>query len=72
MPRRTVELELYRYAESDNAYLVGETIREPDEDESGGKWWLPKSVIEDLSEPRADGCRTYEVHEWWAEKNGLV
>lgn len=73
MPRREeddVELDLYVYNISDYAYLVGETMDEPDGDKD--KYWLPKSQVNNMSEVRADGSRTFLVRHWWAHKNGLI
>lgn len=64
------EVELYVYNLSDAAFLVGESIREPEDDRE--KYWLPKSQVLEMSEPRGDGSRTFTVREWWARKNGLI
>ena len=38
-------------------------------DFGGSKKWVPKSVIE---EDDGDDGGTALIHEWWAEKNGLI
>lgn len=42
---------------SAKAYLVEMTL--------GGKYWVPKSQIEQMSEPDMDGNIEFTVSEWW-------
>lgn len=66
----SVELELYTYAATPAAFLVGEAREEPQDEEE--KHWIARSLVRDRSEPEGDGCRTYEVPEWWALEKGLI
>lgn len=72
----TVDLELYTYAESSQAYLVGETPSEPPGEhghQRNGRWklWLPKSQVESRGGADARGRRAYTVTRWWCEKNDV-
>lgn len=65
MPRHTVSFhDAEGLKETDLALLV---------ELDGEEVWIPKSVIDDDSEVYRVGDEgTLVVHEWWAEKEGLV
>lgn len=62
-----VEIDHVRcYKETDKAILV-------EIDDSGEEKWIPKSVISDDSEVYERGTEgTLVVHEWFAEREGLL
>lgn len=65
MPRPTVELEVEVVVKETTLGLLCRI----DEKET----WIPKSLIGEDSEVRAEGDRgKIEVPEWWALKEGLV
>lgn len=66
----TVELELYTYSSTPDAFLVGEDSNEPRDPKE--KHWLARRIVRDRGEPDRTGCRTYTVPEWWAIEKGLV
>lgn len=70
MSDETVELDLFKYHETQGAYLVGESRLEPAKKED--KYWLPKSQVVEIGEMKKDGSREYVVKEWWAQEAGLI
>lgn len=65
MPRNIVWFDdVEALKETDKALLV---------EIEGEEIWIPKSVIDDDSEVYAEGHEgRLAVHEWWAEKEGLI